>query len=84
MTGKSFLPTFWDDADAAALKAYKSLSMDNLSLLMAKSSNEVMSSHIQVYVNNVGFSLSFSFTLPLLREFSCRLWGSSCLFLGSF
>ena len=44
--GKSFLPTFWDDADVAALKAHEALSMDDLSPLMAKSSNEVMSSHI--------------------------------------
>ena len=26
---KSFLPTFWDDADMAALKAHEVLSMDN-------------------------------------------------------
>ena len=44
--GKSFLPSFWDDADAAALKAHKVLFVDNLNYLMAKSSSEVMSSHI--------------------------------------
>ena len=44
--GKSFLPTFWDDSDAAALKAYEALSVDDLSPLMAKLSSEVMSSHI--------------------------------------
>nr|POE90462.1 hypothetical protein CFP56_43136 [Quercus suber] len=38
--GKSFLPTFWDDADAAALKAHEALSVDDLSLLMVKSSSE--------------------------------------------
>ena len=48
--GKSFLPTFWDDAYMAALKAHEALSMDDLSLLMAKSSSEVMSSHIQKLV----------------------------------
>ena len=48
--GKSFLPTFWDDADATALKAHEALSMDDLSPLMAKSSSEVMSSHIQKLV----------------------------------
>ena len=49
-SGKSFLPTFRDDADAVALKAYKALSMDDLNPLMAKSSGEVMSSHIQKLV----------------------------------
>ena len=44
--GRSFLYTFWDDADAAALKAHEALSVEDLSPLMAKSSNEVMSSHI--------------------------------------
>ena len=44
--GKSFLPSFWDDADAAALKAHEVLFVDNLNYLMAKSSSEVMSSHI--------------------------------------
>ena len=45
--GKSFLPTFWDDADAAALKAHKELFVDDLSPLMEMLSNKVMSSHIQ-------------------------------------
>ena len=49
-SGKSLLPTFWDDADAAALKANKALFVDDLNLLMAKSSSEVMSSHIQKLV----------------------------------
>ena len=48
--GKSFLPTFWDDADVATLKAYKALSADDLSPLMVKSSSEMMSSHIQKLV----------------------------------
>ena len=48
--GKSFLPTFWDDANVAALKAHEVFSMDDLSPLMAKSSSEVMSSHIQKLV----------------------------------
>ena len=50
VAGKSFLPSFWDDANAAALKAHKALSEDDLSPLMAKSSNEVISSHIQKLV----------------------------------
>ena len=48
--GKSFLPTFWDNANMAALKAYEALSVDDLSPLMANSSSEVMSSHIQKLV----------------------------------
>ena len=69
--GKSFLPAFWDDANAAALKAHKAFSVDDLSPLMAKSSSEVMSSHIQklVQVCAVGYLyFFFSFTLLLLRE----------------
>ena len=45
--GKSFLPSFWDNVDAAALKAYEVLSVDDLNPLMVKSSSEVMSSQIQ-------------------------------------
>ena len=45
--------------------------MDDLSLLMAKSSSEVMLSHIQklvqLYFDNVGYF--FFFVLLLLREF---------------
>ena len=48
--GRSFLPTFWDDADAVALKAHKVLSMEHLSPLMAKSFDEAMLSHIQKLV----------------------------------
>ena len=44
---KPFPPTFWDDADAATLKAYEVLLVDDLNPLMSKSSRDVMSSHIQ-------------------------------------
>ena len=84
--GKSFLPTFWDNADAVTLKAHEALSMDALSSLMAKSSSEVMSSHIQklVQVSVVGrLYFFFSFALFLLKEVLCRLWGSLCSSLGS-
>ena len=60
--------------------------MDDLSPLMAKSSSEVMSSHVQklMQVSVVGrLYLFFSFALFLLREVLCRLWGSFCLSLGS-
>ena len=57
IAGKSFLPTFWDDANVTALKAYEALFVDELSPLMAKLSSEVMSFHIQklvqVYFDNV-------------------------------
>ena len=84
--GKSFLPTFWDDADAAALKAHKVLFVDDLSPLMAKSSSEMMWSNIQklMQVSVLGrLYFFFFFTLFLLRMALCRLWGSLCLSLGS-
>nr|POF27439.1 hypothetical protein CFP56_08777 [Quercus suber] len=40
--GKSFLSTFWDDADAIALKAHEVLFVDDLSPLMAKSSSKLL------------------------------------------
>ena len=59
VSSKPFLPTFWDYVDAAALKAHEVLSVDDLNPLMAKSSSEVMSSHIQnpmqVYFDHVGY-----------------------------
>ena len=80
-SGKSFFPTLWDDANATALKAYKALSMDDLSLLMAKSFSEVMSSHIQKHVqvcavNCLCFYFFFCFTFT--EGYFCRLWGSLC------
>ena len=85
VAGKSFLLTFWDNVDVAALKAHEALSMDDLSPLMAKSSSEVMS-HIQklvqLYFDNVGCFVFF--TLLSLIEIFCRLWGSPCSSLGSF
>ena len=85
--GKPFLPTFWDGIDAAALKAHEALSMDDLSLLMAKSSSEVMSSHIEklVQVYAVGCLCFFFFLCFTIaeRKFLCRLWGSPYSSLGS-
>nr|POE92212.1 hypothetical protein CFP56_27607 [Quercus suber] len=46
---KSFLPTFWDDTDAAALKAHEVLSLDDLSPLMAKSSSEVLGESLFIF-----------------------------------
>ena len=48
--GKSFLPTFWDDTNAATLKDHEALLVDDLSPLIAKPSSEVMLSHIQKLV----------------------------------
>jgi len=70
-SGKSFLPNFWDDANVVALKAYEALSMDDLKPLMAKSSGEVMSSHIQKLVQVCVVShLCFCFFFFLLFFFS--------------
>ena len=74
--GKSFLLTFWDDADAATLKAHEALSVDDLSPLMAKSSNEVMSSHIQKLVQVCAVSSLYFFFLCFTsakRKFLCML-----------
>ena len=70
VSSKPFLPTFWDYVDAAALKAHEVLSVDDLNPLMAKSSSEVIPSHIQklvqVYFDDV--DSFFFFVLLLLRE----------------
>ncbi|KAK9991329.1 hypothetical protein SO802_026314 [Lithocarpus litseifolius] len=52
-----------EDANAAALKAHEALSVDDLSPLMAKSSSEVMLSHIQKLVQALGESLFVSIKL---------------------
>ena len=83
-SGKSFLPTFWDNANAVTLKAHEALSVDDLSPLMAKSSSEVIVSKL-VQVSVLGhLYFFFSFALFLLRMALCRLWGSLCLSLGSY
>ena len=83
---KSFLPIFWDDVDVAALKAHEALSVDDLSPLMAKSSNEVMSSHIQKLVQVCAVSSLYFFFLCFTsakRKFLCMLWGNLYLSMGS-
>ena len=61
--------TFWDNADADALKAHKPLSMEDLNPFMVKLSSEVMSSHIQklvqVYFDIVGYLFGLGFFLSL-------------------
>ena len=85
---RSISKSFWDDANAVALKAHEALSMDDLNPLMVKSSSDVMSSHIQklVQVCSNDKGCFFSFVLFLLREiFSnvrfggvlVRLWEAS-------
>ena len=72
-SGKSFLPTFWDNANVVALKAHEAFSMDDLSPLMAKSSSEVIVQKL-VQVSVLGhLYFFFSFALFLLREIFCRL-----------
>ena len=72
-SGKSFLPTFWDNANAVTLKAHEALCMDDLSPLMAKSSSEVIVSKL-VQVSVLGhLYFFFSFALFLLRMALCRL-----------
>ena len=69
VVGKSFPPTFCDDANAAAMKAHKALSVDNLSPLMAKSFSEVMLSHIQKLVQAwLSKSRSGSYDPTILRS----------------
>ena len=67
---KPFPPTFWDNADVAALKVHEALSVDDLNPLMSKSSGDVMSSHIQklVQVCSIDVGCFFFFVLLLLRE----------------
>ena len=71
--GKSFFPSFWNNADTAALKAHEACSMYDLSPLMAKSSSEVMSSHIQklvqVCVDNVDGLYFFLFFASTKGDF---------------
>ena len=66
---KSISKSFWDDVDAAVLKAHGALSMDDLNPLMVKLSSDVMLSHIQKLVqvcfDDVGCFLFF--VLLLLR-----------------
>ena len=83
-SGKSFLPTFWDNVNAVALKAHEAFSVDDLSPLMAKSSSKVIIQKlVQVSVLSHLYFF-FSFALFLLRMDLCRLWGSLCLSLGSY
>ena len=67
---KSVSKYFWDNLDAAVLKAREALSVDDLNPLMVKSSSDVMSSHIQKLVqvcfDDVG--CFFFFVFLLLRE----------------
>ena len=63
------------------------LSVDSLNPLMAKSSSEVMSSHIQKLVQVCVDNIDCFFFFVLLfakRDFMCRLWGSPYSFLGNF
>ena len=54
--GKPFLPSFWENADAAAPKAHEALSVDNPNPLMAKSFGKVVQrsdvvSHLETHAS---------------------------------
>ena len=75
-----FLPPF--EMILVDLKAHEALFVDDLSPLMAKSSSEMMSSHIQklVQVSVASYFLLlllFALLLPRGKKI-CRLWGSLC------
>ncbi|KAL0015897.1 hypothetical protein SO802_002966 [Lithocarpus litseifolius] len=66
--GKSFLPSFWDDADVAALKAHEALFVDDLNPLMAKSSSEVMLSNIYKLVQLLDLEKKVSPADPMVKS----------------
>nr|POF27442.1 hypothetical protein CFP56_08780 [Quercus suber] len=68
--GKSFLPTFWIDANAAALKAHKALSMDDLSPLMAKSSSGALGESLFVSGKLLDLEKKVAMFEPLVKSLS--------------
>nr|POE63896.1 hypothetical protein CFP56_01935 [Quercus suber] len=66
--GKSFLPTFWDDADAVALKAHETLSVDDLSPLMAKSSSEALGESLFVYGKLLELEKRMAMSEPMIKS----------------
>nr|POE49374.1 hypothetical protein CFP56_62966 [Quercus suber]POF06034.1 hypothetical protein CFP56_47745 [Quercus suber]POF06036.1 hypothetical protein CFP56_47747 [Quercus suber] len=67
-SAKSFLPTFWDDADTAALKAHEALSMDDLSPLMAKSSDEALRESLFVSGKLLDLEKKVAMSEPLVKS----------------
>nr|POF00376.1 hypothetical protein CFP56_71719 [Quercus suber] len=69
-SGKSFLPTFWNVTDAAALKAHEVLSVDDLSLLMAKSFGEALGESLFVYGKLLDLEKKVAMSEPLFKSLS--------------
>nr|POE69869.1 hypothetical protein CFP56_29453 [Quercus suber] len=69
-SGKSFLPTFWDDADVAALKAHKALFVDDLNPLMAKSSGEALGESLFLFGKLLDLEKKVATFEPLFKSFS--------------
>nr|POE75718.1 hypothetical protein CFP56_49127 [Quercus suber] len=72
VVGKSFLPYFWDDADAAALKAYTTLSMDDLSPLMVKSSSEALGESLFISGKLLDLEKKVSIAEPMIKSLSIK------------
>nr|POE88942.1 hypothetical protein CFP56_68459 [Quercus suber] len=71
-SGKSFLPTFWNDANTAALKAHKALFVDDLNPLMVKSFDKVMLSHIQKLVQLLDLEKKVATSEPFVKSLSAE------------
>nr|POE75820.1 hypothetical protein CFP56_05090 [Quercus suber] len=72
VASKSFLPTFWDDANAAALKAHEALSMDDLSPLMAKLSSEALGESLFVSGKLLDFEKKVATAKPMIKSLSAK------------
>nr|POE85648.1 hypothetical protein CFP56_55122 [Quercus suber] len=70
--GKSFLPTFWDDANAMALKAYEALFVDDLSPLMAKSSSEALGESLFVSGKLLDLEKKVAMSEPFVKFLSAE------------
>nr|POF06505.1 hypothetical protein CFP56_51739 [Quercus suber] len=66
--GKPFLPSFWDDVDAFALKANVALSMDDLNPLMAKSSSEALGKSLFVSGKLLDLEKKVSTAEPMIKS----------------
>nr|POF01935.1 hypothetical protein CFP56_06388 [Quercus suber] len=71
-SGKSFLLTFWDDVDVAALKAHETLSMDDLSPLMAKSSCEALGESLFIFGKLLDLEKKVATFEPLVKSLSAE------------
>nr|POE57289.1 hypothetical protein CFP56_35148 [Quercus suber] len=72
VVGKSFLPSFWDDADVAALKAHTMLSMDDLSPLMVKSSSEALGESLFISGKLLDLEKKVSIAEPMIKSLSIK------------